>query len=207
MNWISQPYSFTEQAVSFCEMRAGCLTRGAGGPGGGGLGVCCHKNTTGSVGSCGASGAFLSSPQSCPLLLPVSLIQPVCLPLSCLSPCTPTTQSCACPAPTPLHWKPLCQLWEKKHSLCKENLHFTRECSLHWSRDMRIQSNAPSRLELIVTIFSAFWRLLCLMRLRQRNTSKSSIKCCGEEEKNISPWTFSKGKRGPRFTSEGFLTF
>lgn len=36
MNWISQPYSFTEQAVSFCEMRAGCLTRGAGGPGGGG---------------------------------------------------------------------------------------------------------------------------------------------------------------------------
>lgn len=134
--------------------QAGCWPEEVEVPRGESLGVRCHKNTTSSVGSCGASGAFLSSPQSCPLLLPVSLTQPVCLPLSCLSPCTPTTQSCACPAPSPLHWEPLCQLWEKKHSLCKENLHFTWECSLHWSRDVWIQSNAPFCLKLIVTIFS-----------------------------------------------------
>ncbi len=93
--------------------QAGCWPEEVEVPRGESLGVRCHKNTTGSVGSCGASGAFLSSPQSCPLLLPVSLTQPVCLPLSCLSPCTPTTQSCACPALSPLHWEPLCQLWEK----------------------------------------------------------------------------------------------
>lgn len=52
---------------------------------GGSLGVRWHKNTTGSVDSRGRSGAFLSSPQSCPLLLCLSLIQPVCLPLLSLS--------------------------------------------------------------------------------------------------------------------------
>lgn len=65
--------------------QAGCWPEEVEVPRGESLGVRCHKNTTSSVGSCGASGAFLSSPQSCPLLLPVSLTQPVCLPASLLS--------------------------------------------------------------------------------------------------------------------------
>lgn len=157
MNLTSRPYSFTEQAVSFCVMRAHKTPRQAADQKrwrswvGGGLGVRCHKNTTGLVGSCGASRAFLSSPQSCPLLLPVSLIQPVCLSPVCL------------PA-LPQHKAVLVQ--RRAHcteSLCVSalrektlfmHLHFTWECSLHWSSDVWIQSNAPFCLKLIVTIFS-----------------------------------------------------
>lgn len=65
------------------------------------LGVRWHKNTTGSVDGRGTIRAFLSSPQSCPLLLSLWFNPSVCL--SCLSLCSRLTQSCACPALSTLY--------------------------------------------------------------------------------------------------------
>lgn len=177
------------------------LTRGAGGPEWGGTlphehyGLCWQlwsergiPELTACAAHCFCPSPWFSLSAS---LLSVSLHSPNTK--LCLSSAEPTALKASVSA-----------LREKKLSLCKENLHFTRECSLHWSRNVWIQSNAPSPSGTDSHNIIQDCCVWCVFT--HRNTSKSSIKCRGEE-KNISPWTFSKGKRALRFTSKGFLTF